>query len=63
MSKYNHYGKRCSNCGKVVEKLELSTRVYTCDCGNKMNRDVNAAINIAIEGFRLIATKDIEQTI
>ena len=54
VNKYFPSSKKCSNCGKVVKKLELSTRVYTCDCGNKIDRDYNAAINIAIEGFRML---------
>lgn len=26
--------------------LKLSDRVYTCDCGNVMDRDLNASINL-----------------
>lgn len=63
VNKYYPSSKRCSNCGNVLDSLSLSTRVYTCDCGNKMDRDVNAAMNIAIEGFRLITKKNIEQII
>ena len=63
VDRYYPSSKRCSNCGNVLDKLELSTRVYSCDCGNKMDRDQNAAMNIAIEGFRLITKKNIEQTI
>ena len=45
--------KRCSCCGKVKENLKLSERTYICSCGNVMDRDVNAAINICNEGRRL----------
>ena len=46
--------KRCSCCGKVKDNLLLSERVYHCSCGNHMDRDVNAAINIREEGLRIL---------
>ena len=46
--------KTCSQCGKVKEDLQLSERIYKCDCGNRMDRDVNAAINIREEGRRIL---------
>ena len=48
--------KRCSCCGRVKEDLRLSDRIYVCTCGNIMDRDVNAAINIKMEAERLIAS-------
>jgi putative transposase len=40
--------KTCSNCGVVKAKLLLSARVYSCDdCGRSLDRDLNAAINMA----------------
>ena len=38
--------KRCSCCGRIREDMTLADRIYVCDCGNVMDRDVNAAINI-----------------
>lgn len=39
--------KRCSSCGNVKEKLQLSDRTYRCtNCGNEIDRDLNAAINL-----------------
>ena len=35
----------CCNCGKV-HNLSLRDRVMKCDCGNEIDRDINAAINI-----------------
>jgi len=35
----------CSSCANQ-QKMDLSTRVYNCKCGNIMGRDENAAINI-----------------
>lgn len=37
----------CSCCGLVHKSLKLSDRTLVCECGNKMDRDINAAINIA----------------
>ncbi len=37
--------QKCSDCGAIVKK-SLSTRTHKCSCGCKLQRDVNAAINI-----------------
>ena len=43
--------KRCSVC-KNIKNMRLSDRVYICDnCGNVMDRDYNAALNILYEGL------------
>ncbi len=39
--------KTCSVCGAVKTKLSLSERVFSCGCGAVLDRDVNAARNIA----------------
>lgn len=40
--------KLCSGCGVVKAKLHLSERTYQCDgCGLKIDRDLNAAVNLA----------------
>lgn len=46
--------KRCSCCGRIKKELKLSERIYRCECGNEMDRDVNAAINIRNEGRRIL---------
>ena len=38
--------KTCSNCGKVKKDLKLSDRIYKCDCGFTIDRDLNASINL-----------------
>ncbi|NGU53819.1 transposase, partial [Clostridium perfringens] len=38
--------KTCSSCGKVKQYLKLSDRVYNCDCGLIIDRDLNASINL-----------------
>ena len=40
--------KTCSNCGFYKKDLKFSQRVYNCNhCGEKIDRDLNAALNIA----------------
>ena len=38
--------KTCSQCGKVKKDLKLSNRIYKCDCGLSVDRDLNASINL-----------------
>lgn len=44
--------KLCSCCGTVKKDLKLSDRVYRCSCGNVMDRDLQAAINLKAYGDR-----------
>jgi putative transposase len=40
--------KRCSRCGNIKDKILLSERTYRCEiCGLVMDRDLNAAFNLA----------------
>lgn len=39
--------KTCSCCGYIKKDLKLSDRVFKCECGNVMDRDLNASINLA----------------
>lgn len=44
--------KTCSCCGNIKHDLTLKDRVYKCDhCGNTIDRDVNAAINLKQYAF------------
>ena len=36
----------CSCCGKIKKDLKLSDRIYRCECGNIIDRDYQAAINL-----------------
>lgn len=38
--------KACSRCGQIKLDLSLKDRVYNCDCGLSINRDLNAALNL-----------------
>jgi len=39
--------KTCSGCGAVKKDLRLSDRIFKCGCGLKIDRDLNASINLA----------------
>jgi len=46
--------KTCSHCGNVKTKLSLSERTYHCEaCGQSLDRDLNAAINLSRYGLVL----------
>ncbi len=46
--RYFASSKTCSGCGFKKESLLLSERIFCCDvCGLKIDRDLNAAINLA----------------
>lgn len=39
--------KKCSKCGSINKDLKLSDRVYKCECGLELDRDLNASINLS----------------
>lgn len=46
-NKYFASSKTCSVCGNKLKDLSLSDGVYICPkCGNKIDRDLNASINL-----------------
>jgi len=48
--------QKCSDCGTIVKK-DLSVRIHNCpECGLKIGRDLNAALNILALGLQSIGT-------
>jgi len=48
--------KRCHVCGYINDDLQMSDRAWKCpNCGAEHDRDENGAINIEMEGVRLLA--------
>lgn len=47
--------KTCNHCGYINKSLKLSDRQWICpNCGNIIERDYNAALNILNEGLRIL---------
>ncbi|MGA7860590.1 MAG: transposase [Thermoplasmata archaeon] len=45
----------CSNCGRLANPpLTLKDRTYTCPCGHREGRDLNASRNILARGLTLL---------
>lgn len=42
--------KLCSCCGNIKKDLKLSDRIYKCECGNVINRDFQASLNLKAYG-------------
>lgn len=45
--RYFPSSKTCSNCGEIKASMSLSERVFACGRGPKMDRDLNASINLS----------------
>ena len=56
--------KTCNHCGYINKNLKLSERQWVCPkCGNLIERDYNAALNIMEEGLRIIGSRTPEYTL
>ena len=47
----------CSCCGEVKKDLKLSDRIYKCDCGNIIDRDYQASLNLKRYGENVLKQK------
>jgi putative transposase len=47
--------KLCSACGRLQETMPLKVREWTCSCGARHDRDVNAARNVLAAGLAVTA--------
>lgn len=55
VDKFYPSSKTCSKCGHVYDELTLAERSWICSvCGTVHDRDLNAAVNIAREGKRIL---------
>ncbi len=55
VDKYFTSSQICSCCGKRDKKKDVSIRKWICpNCGAKLDRDINASINILNEGLRIL---------
>ena len=48
--------KTCNHCGYINKQLKISDRQWTCPkCGEVIERDYNASLNILDEGLRILS--------
>ena len=56
--------KTCHNCGNINSNLTLRDKQWVCPkCGELIERDYNAALNILDEGLRIIGSSTTEVTL
>ena len=49
--------KSCSHCGEIKKDLKLSERIFICPhCGQEIDRDLNAAINLKMYAVSTLET-------
>lgn len=46
--------KLCNCCGEINKDLKLSDRIYRCDCGNIIDRDYQASLNLKQYGENVL---------
>ena len=46
--------KLCSCCGNIKKDLKLSDRIYKCECGNIIDRDFQASLNLKMYGENVL---------
>lgn len=51
--------KLCSCCGTVKTDLKLSDRTYKCECGNVIDRDVQASLNLQTYGENFLKQQSV----
>ena len=51
--------KLCSCCGTIKKDLKLSDRIYKCECGNVIDRDYQAALNLKKYGENILSQQSV----
>jgi len=51
IGRFDPSSKTCNACGNKQD-MPLNQRVYRCECGHEMGRDLNAALNILDWGYK-----------
>ncbi len=51
--------KLCSCCGNIKKDLKLSDRIYKCKCGNIIDRDFQACLNLKMYGENVLKQQSV----
>ena len=51
--------KLCSSCGHIKQDLKLSDRKYHCKCGNIIDRDFQASLNLKAYGENILKQQSV----
>ncbi len=51
--------KLCSCCGNIKKDLKLSDRIYKCECGNVIDRDFQASLNLKMYGENVLKQQSV----
>ena len=51
--------KLCSCCGNIKKDLKLSDRIYKCECGNIIDRDYQASLNLKKYGENVLKQQSV----
>lgn len=51
--------KLCSCCGNIKKDLKLSERIYKCECGNVIDRDFQASLNLKMYGENVLKLQSV----
>ena len=63
IGRFEPSSKMCSNCNELNHELKLSDRTWVCSsCGVEHDRDINAAMNIALIGLVKSDSKPVESS-
>lgn len=52
--RYFPSSKLCSCCGNIKKDLNLTDRIYKCECGNIIDRDYQASLNLKTYGENVL---------
>lgn len=55
--------KLCSCCGNIKRDLKLKDRIYKCSCGNTMDRDYQASLNLMKYGKRELEKQSVDESL
>ena len=59
ISIYDTGNEKVTYCGHIKKDLKLSDRIYKCECGNIINRDFQASLNLKIYGENVLKQQSV----